>query len=135
MQDIPFRKMFPSDIARMWLPVVISNPYTNRIIKVFGLIDTGADDCALPAFYATRLGHNLQAGKEKEINTGNGVTIAYAHTVSIEAFDFTIKDTLIDFMPNLYVPLLEVKSFLNHFKLTVDYPRQVFSLEIENPGE
>ncbi len=33
------------------------------------------------------------------------------------------------FMPNLFVPLLGVRSFLNHFILTVDYPHQVFSLE------
>jgi len=85
---------------------------------------------ALPAIYATRLGHNLQVGQAKEINTGNGTTIAYSHTVSIKTFDFSTKDTLIDFMPNLYVPLLGVKSFLSHFILTVDYPRQVFSLEI-----
>lgn len=35
----------------------------------------------------------------------------------------------IDFMPNLYVPLPGVRSFLNHFILTVNYPQQVFSLE------
>lgn len=130
ISDIPFRKLAPNDIARMWLPVTIMNPDTKNNIKVFGLIDTGADECALPAIYATRLGHNLQVGQAKEINTGNGTTIAYSHTVSIKTFDFSTKDTLIDFMPNLYVPLLGVKSFLSHFILTVDYPRQVFSLEI-----
>jgi len=128
--NIPFRKLSPNDIARMWLPVTIENPQTHKSIKVFGLIDTGADECALPALYATRLGHNLQSGREKEINTGNGVTIAYSHTVSIKAFTFSTKDTLIDFMPNLYVPLLGVKSFLSNFILTVDYPHQFFSLEI-----
>ena len=35
---------------------------------------------------------------------------------------------LIDFMPNLSVPLLGVRNFLSHFKLTVDYPNQKFSL-------
>lgn len=129
IESISFRKLSPNDIARMWLPVTIINPTTHKSIKVFGLIDTGADECALPALYAARLGHNLQSGKEKEINTGNGVTIAYSHTVSIKTFDFSTKDTLIDFMPNLYVPLLGVRSFLNHFILTVDYPHQVFSLE------
>lgn len=129
--DIPFRKLSPNDTARMWLPVTITNPETGKSIKVFGLIDTGADECALPALYAARLGHNLQAGKEKEINTGNGMTLAYSHTVSIKAFNFSTKDTLIDFMPNLYVPLLGVKSFLSHFILAVNYPRQVFSLEIQ----
>jgi len=95
-----------------------------------GLIDTGADECALPARYATILGHNLEAGHTKEINTGNGVTTAYSHTVKIEIGDFVIiQDTLIDFMPNLHTPLLGVKSFLSNFILTVNYPEKIFSLQ------
>ncbi len=75
------------------------------------------------------IGHNLQAGVSKEINTGNGITIAYSHTVRIEIANYHIDDTLIDFMPNLYVPLLGVKSFLSNFILTINYPKKVFSLE------
>lgn len=129
LHDIPFTKLSPDDIPRPWLPVTIINPHANKSIKVLGLIDTGADECALPASYATILGHNLQAGTAKEINTGNGKTIAYSHTVRIEIFDVTIKETLIDFMPNLYVPLLGVKSFLSNFILTVNYPELKFSLD------
>ena len=68
----------------------------------------------------------------KEINTGNGKILAYSHTVRIEIPNFTIQDTLIDFMPNLNVPLLGVKSFLSNFTLTVDYPALTFSLQIKN---
>lgn len=129
IKNIPFRKLSLNDFSRMWLPVTIINPKTRKSIKVFGLIDTGAYECALPALYAARLGHKLRLGEEREINTGNGVAIAYSHTVTIRTFEFSTKNTLIDFIPNLYIPLLGVKSFLNHFILTVDYPRQVFSLE------
>ena len=76
--NIPFTKLSPGDIARPWLSVTIINPYLGRRINVLGLIDTGADECALPAAYANILGHNLQAGKPKEINTGNGITLAYS---------------------------------------------------------
>lgn len=115
------------------MPVTIINPHTNNKIKVYGLIDTGADECALPAQYAVLLGHNLQSGYPKEINTGNGKTIAYSHTVRIEIADLaTVQDTLIDFMPNLNVPLMGVKSFLSNFILTIDYPSLTFSLELKN---
>jgi predicted aspartyl protease len=126
--DIPFTKLSPEDVLRPWLTVVLINPHANKRIKVLGLIDTGADECALPARYAALLGHNLEKGFEKEINTGNGVTIAYSHTIKIEMNDFKIPDVLIDFMPNLHVPLLGVKSFLGNFILSVDYKRKVFSL-------
>jgi predicted aspartyl protease len=130
--DIPFTKLGPDDISRPWLPVAIINPHANKKIRVYGLIDTGADECALPAQYAVLLGHNLQSGYPKEINTGNGKTLAYSHTVRIEIPNFNIQDTLIDFMPNLNVPLLGVKSFLSNFILTIDYLTLTFSLQIKN---
>ena len=128
ISNIPFIKVSPDDLPRPWLPVKIINPHTNNYIKVYGLVDTGADECALPAGYAVLLGHNLQAGYPKEINTGNGKTLAYSHTVNIETYDFKIQNVLIDFMPNLYVPLMGVRSFLSSFVLTIDYPNQNFSI-------
>jgi predicted aspartyl protease len=129
LANIPFVKLSPNDIARPWLPVTIINPHNNGKMRVRGLIDTGADECALPASFAALLGHNLAAGTSKEVNTGNGKTIAYAHTIRIEIPDFTTQDVLIDFMPNLYVPLLGTRSFLCNFILTIDYPNFIFSLE------
>ncbi|MBF0532848.1 MAG: retroviral-like aspartic protease family protein [Candidatus Omnitrophica bacterium] len=127
--NIPFTKLSPSDIARPWLQVAIFNPHAQKEITVLGLIDTGADECALPAGYANILGHNLQTGKSKEIRTGNGVTTAYAHTNQLRINDFVIQETLIDFMPNLSIPLLGTRNFLSNFVLTIDYPKKIFSLE------
>ena len=130
INNIPFRKLSPNAVARMWLPVTIFTPPKNKSIRIFGLIDTGAGECALPAAYAARLGHNLRAGQKKEIHTGNGVTIAYSHTVTVKIFDFPAWKAKIDFIPNLGVTLLGVKNFLGRFRLTIDFPRQVFSLEL-----
>ena len=127
--NIPFTKLTQEDIPRPWLVVTIINPHAGKKLRVLGLIDTGADECALPARYAALLGHNLEAGFVKEINTGNGITIAYSHTVNIKTDEFTSQDVLIDFMPNLHTPLLGTKSFLNNFVLTVDYPQKLFSLQ------
>lgn len=99
-------------------------------MKVLALIDTGADECALPASFAAMLGHNLQAGNAKKISTGNGITTAYGHTTRIRIEGFTTQDVLIDFMPNLNVPLLGVRSFLSNFVMTVDYPNKMFSLKL-----
>lgn len=127
--DAPFLKFSPDDTPRPWLPLTIKNPHTNQTINVYGLIDTGADECAVPAHYAPIIGHNLQAGTQKSINTGNGVTIAYAHTLCFETYGIKIENVLIDFMPNLNVVLLGVKSFLCNFTLTVDYKKSIFSLK------
>ncbi len=128
LEKVPFIQLSPNDIARPWLAVTIINPHNAKKVKVLGLIDTGADECALPARYASILGHNLEAGILKEINTGNGKTMAYSHTIKIEIPNFATQETLIDFMPNLHVPLLGVKSFLGKFVLVVNYPKKRFSL-------
>lgn len=127
--DFPFLKLSPDDIARPWLPITIKNPHTNKIIKTYGLIDTGADECAIPAQLAPLIGHNLQAGTQKVINTGNGPTIAYVHTMCIETKGIAISNVLIDFLPNLNVVLLGTKNFLSNFLLIVDYKNHTFSLK------
>jgi len=65
------------------LPIRIVNPDAGIAVPAWGLIYTGADDCAIPAKYASMLGHNLQKGRERRVGTGNGITTAYAHTTNI----------------------------------------------------
>lgn len=135
LKDCPFLRLSKEDIPRPLLPLNIINPHTGLSYATFGIIDTGADECAIPAAIASILGHNLQAGSTKTIKTGNGETIAFSHTTKFEIYDplslkivYTIHDTPIDFLPNLQVVLLGVNSFLSKFVLKMDYPRQVFSL-------
>lgn len=125
----PFTKLHPNDIPRPWLPVIIRNPHTNQSVSVYGLIDTGADECAVPAGLAPLIGHNLQSGIAKTINTGNGPTTAYAHTLCFETDGIKVDNVLIDFLPNLNVVLIGVKSFLSNFILTIDYKNYTFSLK------
>ncbi len=122
------------------LPIRIVNPDTGIGIPAWGLIDTGADDCAIPARFASMIGHNLQMGRERRVGTGNGVTTAYAHKTNIEIFKIegdtvlenviveNVTETPIDYMPNLDTVLLGVDKFLNRFVLQIDYPRCCFSI-------
>lgn len=135
LKDCPFLKLSKEDIPRPLLPINIINPHTGLSYATFGIIDTGADECAIPAGIASILGHNLQEGATKTIGTGNGETIAFAHTTKFEIYDplsfelaYTVQDTPIDFMPNLHVVLLGVNSFLNKFVLNINYPNKVFSV-------
>lgn len=128
VENYPFSIAGSADVARPYLPITLVNPENERELNVFALIDPGADECALLASFASPLGHNLQAGYQKKVSMGNGITVAYGHTICIKAFDFTSKGVVIDFMPNLNMPLLGVKSFLSGFTLEVDYPNKVFSI-------
>jgi hypothetical protein len=48
IRNYSFSVIRPGDLARPYLPVTIINPDTNKGIKVYALIDTGADECASP---------------------------------------------------------------------------------------
>ena len=141
IESFPLYRAYPADPRkRPWLFIRVKNPDTGQVFSTVGLVDTGADECCLPACYADFLGHNLTAGTAKKINTSNGITTAYCHRSSIEILDttllfqgrertvYTIENTLVDFMPNLHCALLGVGNFLSQFILTIDYPRQVFSI-------
>jgi hypothetical protein len=127
--NIPFKRIFSNDIPRACLPLTITNPKNDKIHNVYGIIDTGADECAFPAYIAGMIGINLKKGRSKVIATGNGHTKAYSHNVTLAIEDFRINNVLVDFLPNLHIPLLGVKSFLSKFVLTIDYPGQKFSLK------
>ncbi len=130
IRNYPFTRISPRDPPRPFLPVIVINPHADRHINILAMIDTGADECALPASFASILGHNLHAGIKRKIKTGNGETTAYAHTLRIQIQGFSTHNVLIDFMPNLYIPLLGVRSFLGKFVLSIDYTRQTFSLKL-----
>jgi predicted aspartyl protease len=135
IRNFPFTSIRSGDAPRPWLAIRIINPSNGLTQNAYGLIDTGADDCAIPASYASLLGYDLQSGIERIIRTGNGVTTAYSHTTSLAIFNFkgdhvvTMEEILIDFMPNLHIVLLGVRSFLSRFVLTIHYPNQTFSIQ------
>lgn len=135
IKDCPFTD-FKSGIYRPYLALKIVNPHTNKSIKTFGLIDTGADECAVPAFIAEELGHNLHAGIPKTITTGSGKASVYRHTTKLEIYHplsgellYTVTDTPVDFVFNLPIVLLGVNNFLSRFVLTIDYPNKSFSIK------
>ena len=117
IHNCPFMP-YTETVARPTLPAKIINPHTGDEYWTYGLIDTGADDCAVPASVAKILGHDLQAGQQKLIRTGNGETTAYSHITRFEIYHpvtkelvYTIDETPIDFMPNLNVVLFGVTAY------------------------
>lgn len=129
IKNFPFTIIQKNDIARPYLPITITNPLNNKQLNVFALIDTGADECAFPASFSNILGHKLKKGIHKKISTGNGDTVAYGHTVNIKTFNYSTEEILIDFLPNLNMPLLGVKNFLDNFILKLDYPAQEITIQ------
>ena len=122
----------------LWIRV--ANPHTNTKVVIQALVDTGADSCAFPADIAGQLGHNLESVPAKPVFTASGQTETFAHTSRVDILEmrpdglagdkvlYTIDDTPIDFIRGCDDFLLGVRDFLDEFVLTIDYPRQRFSI-------
>ena len=139
IKDYPFTPITQNH-ARPMLGIRVVNPKTEEAVVMQAIVDTGADSCAFPADVAEQLGHNLESVPTKTVFTASGSTEAFAHTSRVEILGmrkdglnsnqvlYTIPDTLIDFIRGCDDFLLGVGNFLNDFILTIDYPRQCFSI-------
>ena len=122
----------------LWIRV--TNPATKQAIIALAIVDTGADECVFPVEIAERLGHKLKSVPAKPIQTASGTTYAYSHTSLVEILEmqtngmfgsnvlYRIPKTPIDFVEGCNAFLLGVSNFLNDFVLTIDYPKQRFSI-------
>lgn len=135
IRNCSFRRIDSFSPPRPILPIKIINPDNHKFFKTWGIIDTGADECAISANVAEILGHNLSKGKLKPIETASGISNAFSHITTIEVFHpddniliYKFENILVDFMDGLPHVLLGVDNFLNKFILEINYPSQVFSL-------
>ena len=120
--------------------IKLTNPSSGYTLDTVGIIDTGADACAVPAAFANILGYNVKDGTPKPVGTGNGMTTAYSHVCRLDIYNttllldgnseviYTTSEVQIDFMENLPMVLLGVNDFLGQFFLGVDYPSKLFSV-------
>lgn len=136
IKNHPFSRFFSAeDIERPLLKINIINPKTKSKRPTFALIDTGADECAIPAWHAESLGHILRAVSPALNDTAGGLTDSFPHSTEFEILDqsgnivYSISKSLVDFNPKLHMPILGMKNFLSDFILTIDYPKKVFSLK------
>lgn len=133
--DHPFRPARLNGPLRPLLHTTFLHPTNGRHQSAWALIDTGADTCVLPIDFIIVLGLNPDDGEAIPIMTANGISESYKHAVKIEITGHTVGEKIVCFSPNLHQPLLGVESFLKEFRLTIDYPKQVFSLNFSEPAD
>jgi len=144
--NYPFTRLGLYSLFQPFLTIEVVNPENGFSQQMPALIDTGADECTIPGFYATKLSLPLEKGEPKSFLTARGDATAYGHRCTINIFamsgtaqkprvDYdtiiiTIPTQLVDFAPELTssYALLGVENFLREYVLTIDYPRRVFSI-------
>lgn len=126
---IEFSQIGLKDKFRPYIEVIIRNNDTNKEIKTRALVDTGADECAFPGFYAELLGHDLVKGFEKEIKVAGGNVTAFKHTnkLLIPKINY-IKDMIIDFIPNLHIPIIGT-NLIENYNIFFYYPDKYYIID------
>ncbi len=134
--NYPFGQFYPGNPYRPLLNLWLTNPENQFARPATGLIDTGADRCAIPAWLARELGHEITNTQYEECNTASGITRAYKHTFTIDIFDIENKTKLlevhqikIDVVEGLQQVLIGVDDFLAEYILTICYPDHFFSIQ------
>lgn len=103
-------------------------------VKVFAVIDTGASFCSISSEDAISLGYEpANLVETKPIVTANG--IIEAPIVSLDCVEVLGKKAtgvaaIVHNLPEKSgVEALIGISFLKHFRLVMDFPKQAFSIE------
>ena len=136
--------IYPPPVIALWhkpagpaLNLKLFNPHTKKDWKTFGFIDTGADECTMPASIAQELGHNLKRGDKIPFDSCAGEGFAYRHTTDIHIYHpitkkivHTIRGGYVDYAEDLKFALIGRNNFLNMFVLCIDYPKEIFSLTL-----
>ena len=140
--DYPFLRRGRISRPSPLLPLQVISPGNGFGFFTWGLIDTGADVSIIPEWLGTQLGHDFTAGYRDDVRTAGGSAEAFEHTFRIEIFGLepdgtvlpnvvaTVTDQLISVMQEAPWVCLGVDDFLKDYILTVNYPEQIFSVQL-----
>lgn len=138
IRSYPFITM--SGLARPQLYVRVSSiDGAKRTEPLLAKVDTGADYCIFPLDIAKELKFEINEDVRKPLKTAGQPTWSYPHKVMLEILRteedgfygsqaFRIPKLTVYFAEESSQFLLGTKGFLDQFILTVDYPKQEFSL-------
>ncbi|MEA2012692.1 MAG: hypothetical protein U9O87_06360 [Verrucomicrobiota bacterium] len=136
------KKTGQQKLFRPYIPILVSNPHTGFLYpeKINALLDTGADSSVIPGHITKALRDDL-TGQDVEQTITSGVNNkkfkSYLHTFQIyilspdqQKIIYTSKKTKFNCIKYTPPVLLGYQDFLKYFKITFDYPKNFFSIEI-----
>lgn len=116
-------------VFRPLIPLRLGYPKTHKVtgFQVFGLIDSGADNCLFQKYIGEWLGVDFKKCPSKTVTAANGGPIR-CKTATIELHVAgKIYNTLGDFtedLPPQHPIILGHTGFFDQFKITFDFPNK-----------
>lgn len=129
-------------VYRPFVPIRIINPLDNINILLYGLLDTGADECIFPKFICEATNHNLKGEgviSSDSQGVGQGSVTNWKHTFIIELLTPDKKTVFWRSKQNLIgcldhdsaPPLLGFKNFMVNFRITFNYPTKRIIIQLD----
>lgn len=123
-----------------YLPIKVQNPFNGRYVQGMALLDTGADTTTIPRSIVLGLGYDFKTPSASNTKGVGGVNIPTWHKkFTISLLDPTEKKVIKRYKPddlscvNTDIPIiLGTDNFLKDFKITIDYPNKIVTLEWED---
>jgi len=116
---------------RPLIPLIISSG--RAAVAGYAVIDSGADDCLLPASFASQLGFRLDEGSRYEFGgAGSAKQTAWFFAVTLAVAGFSPFPAYVGFTPALErttVGILGQNGFFDRFVVEFDLRNSVFHIE------
>ena len=131
---VPFRVSKIGEQPKPYIHIELTCPNSGKSVKAAAIVDTGADECAFPTGFAQILEIDLDNAELNSTATAGGPTNSFVSRVKIQAFadnhQIDFPEDKVYFMENLQIPILGVRTFLQFFKFTIDYPNKCFLMSL-----
>ena len=147
IKNYPFISLGDRNRPMLWVSISDSDG-TKRTAPLLAKIDTGCDACIFPFDIAEELGYDLKSAEQVPVETISTRTKAYRlDLMMIDVLKMLpdgspdkeilcrISEVPIYFIKGTNQMVLGIKSFLDQFVLTVDYPNRLFSLVTQDKNQ
>lgn len=117
-------------ILRPIINIVIK--FQDRSLRLFALLDSGADWCLFPASVGEYLHIQVEQGKKIEFTGISALGVAHFHEVILEIGGWG-HNCLVGFSPNLdemNVPaILGHSGFFDHYEVTFNFKKEIIEVK------
>jgi hypothetical protein len=126
-----------SECIRPFLPIFLING--PKVVRVFAVVDSGADSCVFPASLASHLGIVLPNQNSSVFcGTGNDAQLAFYEDIKVAVWSVVDRKIALTFdlyagfcstMEHVGLGLLGQDGFFSKFKVSIDHRNQCFDIE------
>ena len=129
---IPYRTFVDGDLPRPYLVMEVTG-LNGTSMRIYGIVDSGADQTSLPFEYASIFGYDETTLSQRQFRQVEGTGTSYVATTPCTAVVMEIPGTTVSLSPQFIkgsqIVLWGRLDFMRSFHVTVRESEQIFVIE------